>query len=454
MMVDSSTIQFLLTQQHDPTLPDGWRQMRLDSVATIGFSSVDKKSRQGERHVFLCNYMDVYNKEYVYGHENFMCATASESDISCFSVNPGDVIITKDSETPDDIGVPAVIVSAPNNLVCGYHLALIRPNQDEVDSLFLAKQLAHDRISRYFANLANGMTRYGLATAVVENVPLWLPSIDEQRKIAKVLYKIDETIQKTEQLIAKLKAMKQGLLQDFLTRGLDENGELRDPIAHPEQFKESKFGLIPWEWDIESIEEISSHVGSGLTPRGGSDVYRDSGVMFIRSQNVTFEGLKLYDVAFIDHKTHQVMKRSEVFAHDVLINITGASIGRCCPLPEGFSPANVNQHVCAIRLQDPCFENALFLSTALASPIGQRQINNLNAGSNREGLNYQQLKAILIPWPTRKNERILISGNILHIELQITSEQNYLTKLKLIKKGLMHDLLTGKVRVAQGGGSS
>ena len=109
MMVDSSTIQFLLTQQHDPTLPDGWRQIRLDSVATIRFSSVDKKSRQGERHVFLCNYMDVYNKEYVYGHENFMCATASESDISCFSVNPGDVIITKDSETPDDIGVPAVI---------------------------------------------------------------------------------------------------------------------------------------------------------------------------------------------------------------------------------------------------------------------------------------------------------------------------------------------------------
>src|SRR4030042_538538 len=173
MPANSSNIQSAGDHQYDKTLPASWRQVSLDSVAVIYFSGVDKKSLPGERNVFLCNYMDVYNKEYVYGYENFMPATATDSEIARLSIKPGDVIITKDSETPDDIGIPAVVMAAPNNLVCGYHLALIRPRQNQVDSLFLAKQLAHHRISRYFGRLAKGMTGYGLAITFIQSAPLW-----------------------------------------------------------------------------------------------------------------------------------------------------------------------------------------------------------------------------------------------------------------------------------------
>ena len=272
------------------------------------------------------------------------------------------------------------------------------------------------------------------------------PPLPEQRRIAEILDTIDEAIQKTEALILKLKAMKQGLLHDLLTRGLDKNGKLRDPKAHPEQFKDSLLGMIPKEWKVISIDEIASHVGSGLTPRGGSEVYKTSGIMFIRSQNVTFEGLKLEDIAFIDSKTHKQMQRSEVFAHDVLLNITGASIGRCCPLPEGLGPTNVNQHVCAIRLPSSRREDASYLSSALASHIGQHQIDVLNAGGNREGLNYQQLRGFVIPWPD-KDERSKVADIIAAHDSRIHTEEQYRDKLKLQKKGLMHDLLTGKVRV-------
>jgi type I restriction enzyme S subunit len=169
-------------------------------------------------------------------------------------------------------------------------------------------------------------------------------------------------------------------------------------------------------------------------------------VVFVRSQNVTFEGLVLDDIAFLDVKTHKQMERSEVFARDVLINITGASIGRCCPVPKGLGLTNVNQHVCAIRIPNPCREDALFLSSVLASNIGQHQIDVLNAGGNREGLNYQQLRSFIIPWP-EKAERHRIAGIIDAHDSRIRAEERYLEKLKLQKKGLMHDLLTGKARV-------
>ena len=154
----------------------------------------------------------------------------------------------------------------------------------------------------------------------------------------------------------------------------------------------------------------------------------------------------LDDVAYIDEETHQSMKRSEVLAHDVLLNITGASIGRCCPVPEKLGRANVNQHVCAIRLPHASREDAVFLSAILASHIGQSQIDRLNAGGNREGLNYEQLRSFMIPWPysaeRTQSAMILEAQNV-----RIFAEEAYRDKLKRLREGLIDDLFTGRVGV-------
>ncbi|MEH2410728.1 restriction endonuclease subunit S [Nostoc sp.] len=212
-------------------------------------------------------------------------------------------------------------------------------------------------------------------------------------------------------------------------------------LVKSETFNNTPIGNFPLDWDIVTIGDIATYVGSGITPKGGSNIYKKEGILFIRSQNVTFEGLLLDDVAHIDKKIHKIMKRSEVFAHDVLLNITGASIGRCCPLPEGLGTANVNQHVCAIRLPNPNRENAIFLSSVLASYIGESQINKLNAGGNREGLNYQQLRAFLIPFPPTQ-ERADIAKILDAIDKAIALTDTHITKLKKAKAGLLHDLLT------------
>jgi type I restriction enzyme S subunit len=135
------------------------------------------------------------------------------------------------------------------------------------------------------------------------------------------------------------------------------------------------------------------------------------------------------------------MKASEIYPFDVLINITGASIGRCCFVPDGIGQANVNQHVCTIRLSNPNLADAKFLSSVLSSPIGQNQIFRLNAGGNREGLNYQQLRSFEIPWPT-PFERVKIAKILTTVDNLVEKTEALIAKYQAIKQGMMHDLFT------------
>lgn len=267
----------------------------------------------------------------------------------------------------------------------------------------------------------------------------------EQQKIASILSKLDEAITQTEQLIAKYKKIKEGLMHDLLTRGIDEQGNIRSEETH--KFKDSPLGRIPEEWECVTIGDIIEKLRSGVTPRGGSEIYQKEGIMFLRSQNIYPYGFELEDVAYISYEINNKMLGSELKELDVLLNITGASIGRSTYVPAGFPTANVNQHVCSIRIYNPSEEKSIFLSSFLNSVYGQNQIAQHNAGSNRQGLNYSQIKQIYIPDFKSDYELSNFKTTINKIENTINQYKNNLTKLQLKKSGLMHDLLTGKVRV-------
>src|SRR4029077_5783695 len=123
-----------------PGLPSSWREERIHDVAELRTSNVDKKSEEEENPVKLCHYVDVYTNDRITSDLDFMDATATAAQIDRFSLSVGDVVITKDSETPDDIGIPALIAESIPELVCGYHLTIIRPNEAYVfgDYLFYA----------------------------------------------------------------------------------------------------------------------------------------------------------------------------------------------------------------------------------------------------------------------------------------------------------------------------
>jgi type I restriction enzyme, S subunit len=158
-----------------------WIEKPLSELAAIRVSNVDKKSHPTEHPVRLCNYMDVYSGLYLNDEVEYMEATASAREIANFALQTGDVIITKDSESPDDIGIPAIIDQSAGGLVCGYHLAILRSNRSKVDPLFLLKQIESDAVRRYYLKRAAGSTRYALATGTIEATPIKVASLESQR---------------------------------------------------------------------------------------------------------------------------------------------------------------------------------------------------------------------------------------------------------------------------------
>jgi type I restriction enzyme, S subunit len=280
----------------------------------------------------------------------------------------------------------------------------------------------------------------------LKNYLVYIPkNINEQKKIVEILTKVDEAIENTEVLIQKYERIKVGLIQDLLTKGIDKNGTIRSEKTH--QFKDSMLGRIPVEWEVKNIGSISTLVRSGVTPRGGSDVYGHSGIMFLRSQNVYPNKFKLDDVAYISESINNRMLGSQLNEYDVLLNITGASIGRSTYIPSNFPICNVNQHVCLIRLKDPDKIKSYYLSTFLNSYLGQNQIIQFNSGGNREGLNYKQIKEFIFPWFNDKYEFAAFHKFLSKIDAKIDNELLLLKKLLLQKQGLMQDLLSGNVRV-------
>jgi type I restriction enzyme S subunit len=209
-------------------IPVEWEVKRLEEVVNVRVSNVDKKSVEGERRVLLCNYMDVYSNRFIKQHNSYMEATASKSQIERFILEKNDVIITKDSETPDDIGVPAVVFEELTNVICGYHLALLKPKHN-IDGIYLMYMLQHPFINKYLALNATGVTRFGLRISTIENTLILLPNIIEQKNISEKIVEIEKNIEIETQTLSKLKRLKTGLMNDLLSGKVEvvKSGELK-----------------------------------------------------------------------------------------------------------------------------------------------------------------------------------------------------------------------------------
>ena len=218
----------------------------------------------------------------------------------------------------------------------------------------------------------------------------------------------------------------------------------------PEGYRMSEVGVIPVDWGVKTLGEKTTKIGSGITPTGGEKVYKSEGRPFLRSQNVGWGNLILEDVAYIDDEIHNTFKATEIEKNDVFLNITGASIGRSTIADERVETGNVNQHVCIIRT----IENELnpkFLNYFLLSKKGQKQIDSFQAGGNRQGLNFRQIKSFQIPTPPLPEQQAIASA-LSDVDALITALEQLITKKRNIKQGAMQQLLTGEKRLPGFGG--
>ncbi len=164
---------------------------------------------------------------------------------------------------------------------------------------------------------------------------------------------------------------------------------------------------VPSSWRWARVEDLTVKLGAGSTPLGGKKVYKSTGIKFLRSQNVWNDGLRLDDVAFIEEKTHEEMSGTWVEAGDILLNITGASIGRSAVVPDGFDSANVSQHVAIVRLADK--GSRRFVHLCIISPYFQRRVMDVQVGVSREGLSMKRLRDFVIPLPPPDEQKRIVA---------------------------------------------
>ena len=190
------------------------------------------------------------------------------------------------------------------------------------------------------------------------------------------------------------------------------------------------------EWEQRKLNEVTVKIGSGKTPSGGKSAYVDTGIPLIRSQNVNDDKVDFNDIVYIDELTDESMANSRVFTNDVLLNITGASIGRSA-VYKGLDQANVNQHVCIVRPTDGYCPD--FVQLNLASDSGQKQIESSQAGGGREGLNFQQIGKMHFSFPTL-DEQKQIGGYFNALDNLITLHQRKCEQAKKLKKYMLQKM--------------
>jgi type I restriction enzyme S subunit len=209
--------QLLTGKKRLPKFKKPWNLHGLGDLASIVFSNVDKKTHPNEIPVLLCNYTDVYYNEKITKDMPLMDATVTERELHKYKLQKGDVIITKDSETPEDIAVPCYVAEELDGVVCGYHLAIIRPKKTQVYGSFLSQLLKTKYTNYQFVRIANGVTRFGLTLESIKRIKINIPPLDEQRCIAEILQTADVEIKQLELKLKALERQKRGLMQKLLT---------------------------------------------------------------------------------------------------------------------------------------------------------------------------------------------------------------------------------------------
>jgi type I restriction enzyme S subunit len=396
-------------------IPAHWEVNRLKHVAKILPSNVDKHIYPDEIQVRLCNYTDVYYNDYITVDTVLKRGSCKESEFAKFALRKGDVIITKDSETPDDIGVPTFVKDDLENVVCGYHLTMIRPFACRGEFTF--RFIQSDRTRKYFELSSNGITRYGLGKSSIENLLLPIPTDSEQYQIANFLdhktKQIDELIRIKERRIELLQEQRTALINQVVTKGLDPNVEMKPS-------------------GVEWIAEIPAHWNLSMLKYAARLVYGDTLISENREDGV----VPVYGSnGIID--THSA---ANTLSPAIIVGRKG-SLGKiqysdvpCFVIDTAYYIDSRTSHV-----------NLRWLYYVLQALKLERFRNSVLPGLNRESAESQYIPLITEEEQTQIAN--FLDCKTEQIDELIAAEQRKIELLKEYRQSLISEAVTGKIDV-------
>ena len=334
-------------------VPAHWEVRRLRTVAEMRVSNVDKHSKDGERPIRLCNYVDVYKSDRIRMEMPFMTATAAPEEIERFQLRPGDVLITKDSEAWNDIGVPALVEGAAGNTICGYHLALLRPWSGCVSGDFLFRAVQSSTVAYQFHVRANGVTRYGLTHNAIKSIWLPLPSPPEQATIVRFLdhaeRRIRRYIRAKERLLGLLEEQEHVIVHHAVSGQTDvRTGQ---PYTVYKDSGVEWLGRVPAHWEVTHLGRlITLTVGFPFKSEGFTR--SDNDTRLLRGVNIAPGRIRWGDVVRWPLDDVPLFSEYRLQAGDIVLGMDRPIVGdgiRVAVLAQSDVPSLLLQRVARLR---------------------------------------------------------------------------------------------------------
>lgn len=324
----------------------------IDDSVEVSFVPMSNITEQGELDLSDVKNLGDVRKSYTYFKE-------------------GDVLFAKITPCMEN-GKGCLAINLVNKIGFGSSEFYVLRPREGIDGLWLYYLTKAHKLRTQAENSMTGSSGHRrVPKYFFDKYKVYVPDIDIQKRIAQVLYRSKELIRQRDNQIEILDKLRESIFNYMF--GRDKN------------FENVKLG------------KFTTHVSSGVTPKGGQKVYTVEGIPFIRSQNVIMNKIVYDNISYIPTEIHESMSRSKVLKNDVLLNITGASIGRVAVYKGQDNMANVNQHVCIIRLKNDL--KPVYVCNYIATNEFQNKIKGMNSGATREALNYNQIKNFVIPKP-------------------------------------------------------
>jgi type I restriction enzyme S subunit len=431
-------------------IPAHWEVKRLKHVTNVTFSSVDKLSHEDEKPVLLSNYVDVYKNEQITAELEFMKATASDDEIKNFTLRKDDVMITKDSESWDDIAIPAYVPNDLENVLCGYHLALIRPNPNKMDGKFLLRALQSKTIRYQFEVEATGITRYGIDQYAIGSTFFPVPPLPEQQVIAAYLdhqtAKIDALIAKKERLLDLLAEQRAALISQAVTKGLNPDVKMKDSGV-------AWLGQVPSHWEVMPLKRaVANRVGAIKTGPFGSQLLSSEmieGDIKIYNQRSVIDKDFTSGENYITKAKYKELEAFRTYPGDVLLTTRG-TIGKVAILPKDAEFGIL--HPCLMRIQ-PHQKKLLAEYLALLiqdSSLLRTQLILLSNATTIDVIYSETMKKMIIPLPSLTEQKEIIDfikKESSKIDILVAKVETVIERLREYRAALVSCAVTGKIQV-------
>jgi type I restriction enzyme S subunit len=426
-------------------VPGPWEVRRLRHVCEMRVSNVDKHTKRGETPIRLCNYVEVYRNERIRESTRLMSASASEDERIRFRLRKGDVVITKDSEQWNDIGVPALVEFEAPDLVCGYHLAILR-SRPVLQGAFLLRALQCHFIAAQFHVEANGVTRYGLSQGAIQGVSVPLPPLAEQAAIVRFLDwangRLERAIRAKRKVIALLTEQKQAIIHRAVTCGLDTSVRLK-PSGIP------WLGDIPQHWTVWRVSRFAC-VGNGSTPSRGNPAYWNGGTYpWLNSSQVNRGVIDSAD-QFVTRTALRECHLPSVPAGSVLVAITGQGKTRGMSALLSME-ATINQHIAFVTMRVPC-ASPEFIHVALTAAYPHLRALSEDSGSTKGAITCEELKRFKIAIPPLPEQKALLNDVQAETRALTAAINRFNREIHLLSEyrtRLVADVVTGKLDVRE-----